>query len=81
MSRVCPCSASLAGYTPDRVTAIVCQPQTAVGTLLLRTTVAFAIGDKNHSVAIIDIRAGINFRISALNAEFRPVNSKILIDG
>ncbi len=59
---------------------MVCQPQTAVDNFQFLALAEFVFDDENHSVGIIDIRAGINFRVSAKKTEIRPGNSKILTD-
>jgi hypothetical protein len=57
---------------------MVCRPRTADDDVQSPVLVEFVLDDENHPVAIIDIRAGINFRVSALNAEIVPGNYKIL---
>lgn len=43
--------------------------------------VGFVWEDEDHCMVIIDIRAGINFRVSACETETLPGNAKALIDG
>jgi hypothetical protein len=44
---------------------MVYRPQTAVDNFQFLALAEFVFDDENHSVGIIDIRAGINFRVSA----------------
>ncbi len=45
--------------------SMVRRPQTAVDNFQFLALAEFVFDDDNHSVDIIDFRAGINFRVSA----------------